>query len=172
MRHLFAPFIWLDRLVQKAVDAFVFFLMRRFGVRKSTIVYVAIIPIIFSLLMAAWAGIGINRIDKKIEAIGLIVLAPFFCIGQVRERRRIARCEERGMDDRIRGQLFFLKGLASLYLMVNLYNLSVRGKATILPEHFYVMTWSFLLLLFYISNTPNTPPAQKQTASDLASDAA
>lgn len=170
MRHFFAPFIWLDRVAQKAVDASVFFLMRRFGTPKSYIIYALFNLVAFCLIL--WAAI--NTAKKEYIVVFVSCITGFWCLYNGKyERNRIEQYEKNGKDDRVRFsqefRIFYkIVSFGLFFLMVAIYFVYTPTMEMSLG----VISMSAFLVVSYVQNTPNLPPPQKQTVSDLVHDSA
>lgn len=166
MNHLFAPFIWLDSFLQRIVDSVAFFLMRRFGVKKSTLYYLVFIPTVIGLLGVV---VSCYNLGDYFSAGVYFILVPILVLIKKSNTRIIELSEDRGMDDRPANinlpwvRLFGLSLCVSrvwgLFVKLTFFNYSI------------LFFWGFYTLSMYILNTPNTPPPKEETASDLVHDA-
>jgi hypothetical protein len=173
-----------DDLVQKAFDAFIFFLMRRFGWKKSFIRYALNALQILTVAGTAMCNWQVAAWRSVMPfSIFIVVMLIFF---QKSEYDRDRRAEERGMvsaNDRVAGVIGPFKFIFWIFLVMDVlyltrvldYRSALAIKVTSEEEWRWVdmkKWWSsgfdlFILASYYLLRTPNVPPPLEEKAPVL-----
>ncbi len=176
MRHLLVPLVWLDTFVQKRFDSICFFLMRRFGIRKSVIRYTFLTTLILATAALLFFGFfwgmrGFSWIFAN------VVMTAMFAWEQRDSKQEDETAEARpgtlSRADR-KTPPFVLGALKVMLLYILLHHLVLietpsseqRRLGWSLDQikfyHLLDMIWGCAFLLkLYLVRTPLNPPPEK-----------
>jgi len=175
MRHLTAPFLWFDAFVQKRFDSICFFVMRRFGVRKSAIRYA--INTVFVLAVAgglvARTALGITTpFDWFVGGVFLLLLLIAQRIEVNWDREAEAKPGTASQADR-GGRSSIGKPIGYFFLFVDLLtirylpeeyaNRGLTADQLLFPNFCQIALWLSYLAWLYLRRTPMNPPPEKVT---------
>lgn len=180
---LIAPFIWFDTFVQKRFDSVCFYLMRKFGVRKSSIRYTLFTVMIVGLV----AGFSQSAIVTKKYAPYAIIGAiwTLLMLDMQRSAAHNDRLAERSptaksAEDRLTGSTVMktwwiismamstcaILGWVPREIFGGLADAGPNVLHPIIMCH--LLTTMAGLALEYLRKTPMNPPAEKARESVLA----
>ncbi|MEY4722986.1 MAG: hypothetical protein RLZZ324_499 [Candidatus Parcubacteria bacterium] len=168
-------FLWsIDAVTQRIVDSVAFFLMRRFGVRKSFILYGIGIMIVFShLCLAVARPPGTEGMFMRVINIAFACWW-FLIIHDLRRKEQLA--EDAGMlspmaSDQAKAFLGLGKLLFFFFLAKDIMDWAYphlgRGETPRIHTTiatFHMMLQASLILSLYLFRTPSTPPPAKKKA--------
>ena len=174
MGFILAFFSKLDAAVQRRFDSVCFFLMRRFGVKKSLIRYV----LLATIVMAAFAAFAAAFSWGKREPLRFIIDAAFilmYLVDQWRSKRSDEEAEARpctvSRTDDVPGMIIDAFKIVSAHLLV----MGIAGFETPSTEEVRLrwdrsqitfvhsmglIWWSTFLLTCYLRRTPMNPPPE------------
>lgn len=174
-RALLAPLLFLDRFVQRRFDSTCFFLMRRYGVRKSMIRYALnalfITTLVVRTLSRASYGL-LTTADIVFYPILVLVLLLIQRYEVAQDRAAESRPGTASKVDRYQELLWVWKGVGLSSIIDNVHALSHAPaeflKAGLVDgQHRFsswvsVVLWTTFLLLQYLYRTPMNPPPEKE----------
>ncbi len=172
MEKLVVPFKWIDTKIQVGVDTIVFFLMRRFGVRKSFLRYTLFSLVILSFVSQAF---DILRSGGYLWVLPFFLLLPTYFLVQKRNLENDRLAEDRGMaysgvDLKYSSILAPFKILFVVLLFNEVLICLVRGVSfSNVESGIFELS---MILNFYLAKTPNTPPPQEDTTQELVRETA
>lgn len=160
MKLLASTFSRLDAAVQRRFDSVCFFLMRRFGLRKSTIRYG----------LHAVAVIGIAAIAVHFASIGqaalAVVISVFLLLLLILQQGTLMldRDAEGRPGTRSAADAFRYRGRDKLYAVITIILAPII--ISVFPRHALALLGLIHfdlaeLLLMYLAKTPLNPPAEK-----------
>lgn len=167
MGPVLAFFSGFDAAVQRRFDAACFFLMRRYGIRKSTIRYVLNAV---SVIGIAGVAVHLSRIGYVGAGIAVSVFLLMNLLAQHVDRRHDHEAESRVDGTASEADRYWISGRSKLLSAANLpgciYLIQIK------PQHALGFTgWMCIvfanLLLAYLAKTPMNPPAERERESSL-----
>lgn len=178
LTSLFAPFIWLDSFIQKRFDSVCFFLMRRFGTRKSSIRY-AVNALIIGAGIGHLAGLMRYELASPVHIFigGLFIFAMLIYQLLAVKSDQQAESHPGTTHQNNNESLGFLKFIMWFFFIYD--PLTFRATPQIFikanltnGQHYFTATCSILvyagfLVQLYLRKTPMNPPAEKARESVL-----
>lgn len=169
----------LDAFIQKRFDSVCFFLMRRFGVRKSSIRYA-----LNSLIIGAYVGDLGGRMRYGLASPAHVILGGIFVLimllGQHFEAKQDREAESRpgvasksdqypsGISKAIAGFFLALECLAFGSVPEDFVKANLVDGQHYFPAVCSILFWIAFLSYLYLRKTPMNPPAEKVRESILA----
>lgn len=168
MNHLLAPFIWIDALIQRGVDASAFFLMRR-GVPKSRITFNVGLLTLISIV-----GVALEMFHLKMSvfAVFLLALTALWTPVLIIHKKQNEADEKNGMLLTSHNISDLEGGMKKMWFFILSMNMITYIRHFTFVGVLCLVMASLILLRHYLAKTPNTPPAQKKTVLEPAKESA
>jgi hypothetical protein len=173
-RKLLLPFAWFDAFVQKRFDSLCFFLMRRFGVRKSSIRYV-----LYGVVICAYAGDLFIKASYGLLSPFSAFIGAFFILilllsqaGEARlDREAEAKPGMASKADRSSGSLakvacYLFGAFEALHFKwppSEYVDAGLTHGEHLFPTVCSMAFWIAYLAYLYLRKTPMNPPPEKVT---------